>query len=203
MYDNSGILRNCINTESNHGKMIYKFGDNVVYQVSDKKIVRVSSIGRVTGVADIKGYDKIDDFAYDGYGNVYSLVEKKNIQFLIGTSLETSKTKRIFKFPKKLKLFALSSISNGSIYATCKNSTAIIKMKALTSQKPRIDFILGNRKGLLKLAKKYNKKIKDEKNLSKWNTCQSRLNIIEDESNGTTDVFSAYIINDGKGMGII
>ena len=49
-YDNQGVLRNVTVTESGHGRKLLRSSDSVLYQVSDTKVAKVSSLGRVIGV---------------------------------------------------------------------------------------------------------------------------------------------------------
>lgn len=78
-YDNKGILRDLIPTESFHGHRITASDDCILYQISEDKVAKVSALGRVTGVVQMKGYGKIRDFSYDGYDEVYWLGKKKKM----------------------------------------------------------------------------------------------------------------------------
>lgn len=68
-----------IPTESFHGHRITASDDCILYQISEDKVAKVSALGRVTGVVQMKGYGKIRDFSYDGYDEVYWLGKKKKM----------------------------------------------------------------------------------------------------------------------------
>lgn len=205
-YDNSGILRNITRTESDHGKRIYQSGDCVLYQVSPYKVAKVSSIGRVMGTAEIKGYGKIIDFAYDGYDNVYTLVGKKSTDYLLATSLETGKTKTAYTFPAKLQAASVAMQGGGTAYIACAEPKGIIKIEALTSQAPRVALILGRKADWKKIPSKndsWKKKVTKDTDPPNWDTSSSLLNLAADSSDGTNDTIGTYLFNKGKGNAIV
>lgn len=205
-YDNSGILRNATQTETGHGGRIYQSGECILYQVSDTKAVKVSPTGQVLGTAEIKGYGKIRDFAYDGYDNIYSLVRKKKRDYLLATSFQTGKTRVAYTLPKKVKAVSIAMQGGGTVYIACEDPNAILKVEALTSQAPRVALVLGKKDDWKKIPSKKNswkKKVTEDKDPANWNMKTAVLNLVQDRSNGITDRMSTYLTNQGKGTGVV
>ncbi len=205
VYDNGGVLRNVINTESGHGRRIYQTGDSVLYQVSGNKVAKVSGIGAVTGTVTVQGYGELKDFSYDGYDSVYALVTKKKRDCLVAASMSTGKTKEIFRFPKGVKCQSLTSPRAGSLYIACASPGGLIRMDAITGMSPRVSYVFGRKKDW----KKYNKKktglknkIVEEKSVVRWNLADSTLVLDEQVSNGSTDKIYTYLLDNGKGTGM-
>ena len=143
LYDNSGVLRSTIQTESAHGSRFYQVGNSVLYQVSGTKVAKVSGTGQVMALAQVNGYGNIMDFSYDGYDNIYSLGRKKGIYYLLGTSFQTGKTTALYQFPKGIVPASLTTPSGGSVYVSCSSPSGIVKLESLTSKKPKVSFVLG------------------------------------------------------------
>jgi hypothetical protein len=205
VYDNSGILRDVITTESGKGCRIYQSGDCVVYSVSDTKVAKVSSLGMVLGAVKVKGYGKIRDFSYDGYDNIYCLVTKKGRDYLVSASFQTGKTKKVYAFPKGVSAGSLSTPIGGSVYVACSKPDGIMKLEALTGNKPQVSYILGkksNWKKIIKKNKKLKKKVAEDDTAVHWGTSKTILNLVEDSSDGTKDVLTAYLTEKGKGTGM-
>ncbi len=172
-YDNQGILRNVTVTESGHGRKMLHSTDSVLYQVSDTKIAKVSSLGRVTGVVEIKGYGGIRDFSYDGYAEVYSLGKRKKRDYLLATSFDTGKTRVVYKFPKGMSAGSLGVPQGGSVCVTGIRPSGLIYMDAITSTNPKISFVLGKKASWKKIIKK--KIVKEDSEAASWDTAQSVL----------------------------
>lgn len=205
VYDNSGVLRNCILTETAHGNRIYQAGDNVIYQVSDTKFAMVSAIGRVTGTAEVKGYGKIRDFSYDGYDSAYCLVTKGKKDYLVSVSFKTGETKKVVAFPKGVSAGSLTDPSGGGVYVSCDKPEGIIKLDALTGKTPRISFVLGKKGDWKKVAKKnktYKKKVAEDPAVVQWSTAGIILNRGNVMKSGSDNLFSTYLAENGKGTGI-
>lgn len=203
-YDNSGILRSVLNTETAHGRRVYQAGDGLLYQVSDTKVVKVSGLGRVLETAEVKGYGAIRDYSYDGYGNIFSLVKKKRKHYLVCTSLETGKTRKIYEFPKKAVPYSITNPKAGTLYAACSSPAGVIRFTDVMSRIPKIDYILGKKKTWKTVfsKKKALKKVKEDKQVCKWNTSSALLNLLDERSDGTNDEISAYVLQNGKGTGV-
>lgn len=173
-YDNKGILRNVTNTETNHGRRFYQSYDSVLYQVADNKVAKVSRIGQVTGVVQINGYGKIKDFSYDGYQEVYSVGTKKGRDYLLATAFDTGKTRVVYKFKKGVSIGSLSTPQAGGMMLTTTSPNGVVVMNAITSANPEVSYVLGSKKAWKgKMAKK---KIKEDDEVTLWNTGQSLLN---------------------------
>lgn len=193
-YDNQGILRNVTNTESAHGKRIYQIGDSVLYQVADNKVARVSSLGRVLGVAKIDGYGAIKDFCYDGFNEVYSLANKKKQNYLLATSMETGKTRVVYRFSKGVSVGSLSTPQGGQMLMTAAKPSGLICMNAITSSNPQISWVMGRKSDWKKLVGK--KKIVQDKEIITWNTSQSQISTVDNNT------FSLLVEKEGKATGI-
>ncbi len=172
-YDNQGILRNVTVTESGHGRKMLHSTDSVLYQISDTKIAKVSALGRVTGVVQVKGYGSIRDFSYDGYAEIYSIGKKKKRDYLLATSFETGKTRVVYRFPKGVSVGSLGVPQGGSVCLTGIHPSGLIYMDAITSTNPEISFVLAQKTAWKKYTKK--KKIKEDSDASSWNTSRSVL----------------------------
>lgn len=172
-YDNQGVLRNQTMTESGHGSKLLRSTDSVLYQVSDTKVAKVSSLGRVTSVVQVKGYGKIKDFSYDGYGEIYSIGTKKGREYLLASSFETGKTRVVYKFPKKIHVSSLGVPQGGNLCLIAANPPGIIYMDAITSAGPKIANVLGKKSAWKKIVNK--KKVVEDKKNGVWDTSQSVL----------------------------
>lgn len=172
-YDNQGILRNQTVTDSGHGRKLLKSTDSVLYQVSDTKVAKVSSLGRVTGVVEIKGYGKIRDFGYDGYDEIYSLVTKKGRDYLTASSFGTGKTRVVYKFKKGIHVSTLGVPQGGSLCLIASKPSGILYMDAITSAGPKIASVFGKKSDWKKHISK--KKIVEDKKNGVWNVQQSFL----------------------------
>lgn len=180
VYDNKGILRGLIPTESYHGRRITASEDCILYQISNNKIAKVSSLGRVTGVIQMKGYGEIRDFSYDGYNEVYWLGKKKKNEYLLATSFQTRKTRVVYRFKKGIFAGSLTAPQNGTIGVVAKNPSGLIYLDAITAAKPKISFVVGKKASWKKVVAK--KKIKEDKKFTGWNTKQSMLLAQENET---------------------
>ena len=197
-YDHNGVLRNTIVTETGHGRRMYQAGDCVLYQISDTKVVKVSALGQVLGVAEIKGYGAIKDFAYDGYENIYALVTKKGKDYLIATSLTKGKTKETFVFPKKVKVTSVAVPTGGSVYAVCQAPQGIMRIDALTSQTPQVNVVYGKKKDWKKTA--WKKKVVPDEQVVCWDLSGVKLNLLT--AGEQTNSMAAYVSDKGTGTGL-
>ena len=193
-YDNQGVLRNVTKTETAHGKRMYQIGDSVLYQVSDNKVVRVSSLGRVLGVAKLDGYGSIQDFSYDGFQEVYMLAKKKQHNYLLAVSMETGKTRVVYRFPKGVLPGSLSTPQGGQVMVTAAKPSGLICMNAITSDNPKIFYVMGKKSDWKKkVGKKY---VVEDKEIMTWNTSHSQISSMDN------NIFSLLVEKDGKATGI-
>lgn len=191
-YDNQGILRNVTVTESGHGRKLLQSGDSVLYQVSDTKVAKVSLLGRVTGVIQVKGYGKIRDFSYDGYDEIYSIGTKRKQDVLLATSFQTGKTRVVYRFSRKIHCSSLGVPQGGDVCLTAASPSGIIWMDAITSASPKISFVFGKKAAWKKIVGK--KKVVEDKNAAAWDTSQSFL--IPEEEDSTKQ--SMLVLKEGK-----
>lgn len=72
LYDNSGVLRGEIPVKDAgvNAEIVY---DNLIFNLSSSKMVQVNSLGQVMDVINSKDYSLVGEFAYDGYGSIYTL----------------------------------------------------------------------------------------------------------------------------------
>lgn len=192
VYDNNGYLRNVVNTEGNHGSRIYEAGTSVVYQVSKEKIAKVSAIGRVTGIANLRGFDGIIDFSYDGYDNVYILAKKNKRDYLISISFSTGKMAVIYRFPKKVVAKSVGVPSGGGIYLLTAKPSGLVKLDNIASKSPKLAFVYGKASSWKNIVKK--KKISKDKIDDGWDFSNSLLNTTSSITDLTT-----YLFDKGKG----
>lgn len=184
-YDSQGILRNITKTETAHGKRFYQSNDCVLYQVSEEKVVKVSSLGQVMASVRIKGYGKIRDFSYDGYKEVYSLHRKKGRDYLLATATDTGKTRVVYRFHKGVQISSLSTPQSGGMVVTTAKPSGLIVMDGLTSSRPRIAYVLGTKNDWRKIAK--GKVIEDKEGMT-WDTRQSILETSDEDARYTATI---------------
>lgn len=199
-YDNSGMLRNTIVTESAHGSRFYQVGDSLLYQVTPTKVAKVSGTGQVTVLAEVKGYGNIMDFSYDGYDNIYSLGSKKGVYYLLGTSFQSGKTVKLFRFPKGIVPGSLTTPSGGSVYVCCSSPSGIVKLKGLTSENPKVSFVLGKKEAWKNT--KWKKKVGKDTTVPKWNMSGTVLYTDQRGSDKGKDSITAYLLDGNKGTGV-
>ncbi len=193
-YDNQGVLRNVTMTESGHGKKILRSADSVLYQVSDTKVVRVSALGRVIGVVQIKNYGKIRDFSYDGFDEVYSIGCKKKHDYLLATSFETGKTRVVYKFPKGVSAGSLGVPQGGNLCVVSAKPSGIIVMDAITGVRPVISYVHGRKSAWKKIVSP--KKVINEGEAATWDTSESVL--ISSENNSAEQAMFVRVKGKGK-----
>lgn len=189
-YDNQGVLRNVTKTEGAHGKRIYQSEDSVLYQVTDNKIARVSSLGRVLQTVEITGYGSLDDFSYDGFDEVYAIAKKKNRSYLLAASMNTGKQRVVYQFPKGVSAGSLSTPKGGQVLLTASDPSGVICLDAITSTRPRILFVMGQKSQWNKKINK--KKVLQDKEAASWDTQDSQLASV------TEDTVSLLVGKKGK-----
>ncbi|MCR4604800.1 MAG: hypothetical protein K5639_02265, partial [Eubacterium sp.] len=221
-YDNSGIMRGILATESDHGRRIYCRSGQLVYQIAKNRVLRIDKLGMVTGASVVGGVKEILDMSYDGYENVFTLAKVKKKYRVFVTSFNTNKTKEIYTFEKGIKPTSITEPSAGNMYISTAKPAGIIRLDGLLSSKPRPGAVFGLKKDWKKT--KLKKKVTDptakkkssddadaasgeaveantEDNKSqpfeKWNMKDVILNLVYEESNGSKDVLSFAIEKGG------
>lgn len=167
MYDNSGIIRGCIPLVNYRTDRIEFLGTDMIYSYSQNQFARVSSKGQVVRTYDLKGYKLHHDFVSNGYGQLYILAtdtRKKSIQdIILSLDLKTGKTstlldlenllggaKKKAKAPKdtgKLDWIHLNSITmagSSNIIISSRELSSIIKVSDVTSQVPKVQYIISD-----------------------------------------------------------
>ncbi|MCR5691240.1 MAG: aryl-sulfate sulfotransferase N-terminal domain-containing protein [Eubacterium sp.] len=194
-YDRSGQIRNTTVTEGNHGTRLYQCGNELIYQVADRKFAKVSNIGRVNATCQLPKNLVAKDFAYDGYEHIYTIATDKGADSLFATSMKTGKTKKVYQFPKGISLQSLTQPDQGGIYLAVTKPDGILRLDAITSKKPKVSYVFGPKKDWQK-ATGWKKKIWENDTISKWNLSGSKLNL---ESDGS---LATYVMNKGTGTGV-
>lgn len=200
LYDNSGILRGTVLTESAHGSRFYQVGNSLLYQVASDKVAKVSGTGQVMGTAQVKGYGNILDFSYDGYDNIYSIGRKKGVYYLLGTSFQSGKTSALYQFPKGIVPSSITMPSGGSVYAACSSPSGIVKLEALMSKRPKVSFVLGAKGDWNKT--KWKKKVSEDGVVSRWNLSGALLYTDERGSADGRESVASYVMDNQRGTGV-
>ena len=143
IYDNNGMMRGVIATESAHGRRIYQTDSRIVYQVSPTRVIRCNRLGEIDGVALIAGVGEIIDFSYDGYENIFALTRDKNRYYLVRCSMKDNVARQVFTFDKKMVPTSLSSVTGGNLYVSMAAPTGIMRIDGLMSTRPRVGLVVG------------------------------------------------------------
>lgn len=143
LYDNNGVMRGRLMTESGHGKRVYLSEKYILYQVSPTKIVQVNKIGQPEGVAMVNGYGEILDFVYDNYENVCALVKSKGRYMIVRTSVKGGKTRKVYTFDKGMKPASIAYASGGNLYVAVTGPDGILRIDGVMSAKPKVGVVFG------------------------------------------------------------
>ncbi|MEE3467845.1 MAG: aryl-sulfate sulfotransferase N-terminal domain-containing protein [Eubacterium sp.] len=143
IYDNNGILRGALGTESEHGGRVYTNDSHVVYQTAGTHVVRLDRLGQVEGVAVFSGIKSILDFAYDDYENVFALIQNGKRYQIVRTSMKGGKTQLVYTFEKGMKPTSLSSVVGGNLYVSVSNPMGIMRIDGLLSERPKVKLVVG------------------------------------------------------------
>lgn len=167
MYDNAGILRGDIPLEGYRSDRVEFVDNNMVYSYDEDQFAVVSNLGQVLKTYSIKGYTQHHDFIYNGYGQLWILAtqnSKKTVEdVIISLDLKTGKVKKLLdmgtlmpdirkkakkvKGAKKTDWLHINSIAmsgSSDLILSCRELSAIIKVENVTSQIPKIKYIIGD-----------------------------------------------------------
>lgn len=214
IYDNNGVMRGVVATESAHGTRLFVNDGSAVYQVSHTKVIRVDRMGQITGAASILGYGDILDFAYDGFENVIALVKKGKRYYLARSSMQGGKTTEVYKFDKGMDVTSIAGVSEGRLYVSLSSPAGLMRIKGLVSKSPQPDLVIGIKNDWKKTSVK--KKVYDPTQVKKsdaatgaaakepqkdapltgWDMGDTVLNLIGDESGKASDVLTFSVVKD-------
>ncbi len=179
LYDNSGILRGAIPIINNQANRVIFIEDTMFYNYSNERFARVSSFGQVLKTYRLKSYKTVNDYTYDGFGNILTIATKtkgKAVEDqIVSLNLETGKTTPLVSMGDLLKKvkqksknssdwIGLNSIiwaGKDSVILSARNLSGIIKVTNISSVKPSIQYIIGD-------ASLWKGKVKSTKILPKY-----------------------------------
>lgn len=177
LYDNSGVLRGAIPIANDRTVKIMYINDNMFYNYSRNQFASVNNMGQVENTYKINGYTIANDFTYDGYGHIISIADKqkggsvedrvvsfdmasgKTTELLnMGSILKNVKKKAVKpKGEKKLDWLGLNSIlwsGTDSVILSSRELSAVIKVINISSVKPAIHYVLGDKELMKALGQK-------------------------------------------------
>lgn len=162
LYDNSGILRGAIPLLNNRANRVMYIDDQLFYNYSKNGFAKVSSMGQVMKTYTLEGYNIVNDFTYDGFGSILSIVNKKGAKskedHVAALNLKTGKTTKLLNMGDLLKKvkqkskdkkdwIGLNSIEwagSDSIIVSARELSGILKIRNISSVKPTIQYIIGD-----------------------------------------------------------
>lgn len=167
IYDNSGILRGAIPLVNSRSGRIMFLNGMLFYNYSKNGFAAVNDMGQVETLYKIKGYTLENDFAYDGFGNIYAIATKNKTKTvedqIISLNLEKGTTKSVLdckslfsglrkkasraKGASVLDWIGLNSIewsSTDGLIVSARELSGIIKINYVTSRKPSVQYIIGD-----------------------------------------------------------
>ncbi len=175
IYDNTGILRGAIPIKNNQANRVLFMDGDIFYNFSEANFARVNAFGQVLKIYRLKGYKTVNDYTYDGFGNILTIATKTNTKTvedqIVSLNLETGKTTPLVRMSDLLKKvkqkskntsdwIGLNSIiwaGKDSVIVSSRDLSGIIKIRNISSVKPSIQYVIGD--ALLWKGKVKSKKI--------------------------------------------
>ena len=154
VYDNIGVLRGVVATESGHGNRIYSNEKHLVYQISPDRVIRVNKLGQIEGISMFDGRGGILDFAYDDFENVFALVKDGKRYQILMSSMVTGQTKEVYTFDKGAEPTSISEVSGGNLYISLAKPMGLLRLDGLISKKARVGLVLGRKEDWKKYSVK-------------------------------------------------
>lgn len=170
LYDNSGILRGEIPMEASKSCQVLFQNNKIIYAINKNGFSAVNALGQVENVWRFEGYEQ-EEFVYNGYGQILMIATKEGKKrktvsdTILSLDLKTGKTEEILDFtkifPKVLKkekqekgkkkldwisLNSLVSVDSDGIIVSSEKLSSIIRINNMGSQKPSIQYIIGDKK---------------------------------------------------------
>lgn len=162
LYDNSGVLRGIIPTVSGRTTGYIMIDNAMFYNFSEDGFASVSPTGQVMKVYHLDGFKTVNDFTYDGYGDIITVASKKKGNTIedqiVSINLESGKTKHLVnmgsvleKVKKKAKnkrdwigLNSISWIGKDSVVVSSRELSGILKVRNVSSVVPKVEYIIGD-----------------------------------------------------------
>ena len=185
LYDNSGVLRGEIPVKDAgiNAEIVY---DNLVYQLDMNRLVQINSLGQVVDVIKSSEYSFVGEFAYDGYGSIYTLGESNYISShpafpdVLKIELESGEvTNALFgteiqkvvesHYKEKVSYPGIDSIQVVGVNQVLLSSSqlsSIFKYSNISSLMPKLDYVISD-EDLWKNNNKKHRKWRRKKLLTK------------------------------------
>lgn len=161
MYDNSGIIRGELPLVSGCSADMVFLTHEMYYEYDNGKLAKVDALGQVTNLYSLDEYDVTGSFMYNGYGQIWMTGKKKNSKhsdLLLSLSLSSGKVEILADFKKLLpevyqnmnhstdwiSLGSLAMTGTSDVLVAAENLSSLIHLKYVTTDKVRIDYILGD-----------------------------------------------------------
>ncbi len=163
LYDNSGVLRGEIPVKDAgiNAEIVY---DNLVYQLDMNRLVQINSLGQVVDVIKSSEYSFVGEFAYDGYGSIYTLGESNYISShpafpdVLKIELESGEvTNALFgteiqkvvesHYKEKVSYPGIDSIQVVGVNQVLLSSSqlsSIFKYSNISSLMPKLDYVISD-----------------------------------------------------------
>lgn len=172
MYDNSGVLRGELPICNYQANRVLFLDNQMVYNYSKDSFACISPLGEVKKIYQLNGYQTVNDYTYDGYGNILTIATKKGKgsieDQIVSLNLETGKTTLLVDMTHLLKkvkkvckdssdwigLNSIAWIGRDSVVLSARELSGIIKVKNISSANPTIDYIIGDKELWKKQGKK-------------------------------------------------
>lgn len=181
VYDNSGVLRAelpTVDDSARNAQMIY---DNLVYFYSSNGLAQVNSLGQVVGVKKLpEGYSQAGEFAYDGYGSIYTVgyirrVSSQRSPGLLRIQLESGEVSNPLGMKENLTGFlpekvwkgkdifsggwSIQVVGNNQLLIGIPAISSIMKVSNVNGLIPKLDYIIADKDLWQDYGKKFRKKV--------------------------------------------
>ncbi|MFA9463218.1 MAG: aryl-sulfate sulfotransferase [Velocimicrobium sp.] len=162
LFDNSGILRGSIPIVKGETCQVLFLNGCMLYNYSGTNFASVSPLGQVVKIYQLSGYRSVNDYVYDGFGNIVTIATKKGASSiedqLVSINLETGKTAHLVDMRSLLKKvkkkstdssdwIGLNSVvwaGSDSVLVSARELSGILKIRNISSVNPTIEYIIGD-----------------------------------------------------------
>ncbi len=163
-YDNSGVLRAILPMVNSNAVNLMFIDNQMIYNYSKNSIAAVDELGQVKKVYSLDHYNIANDFAYDGYGNLFVLASHSKAETvadrIVAINMKNGEQEEVVDFAKVLpemkkkaskgsndklnwlNLNGIAMIGSDSAIVSSKELSSIIKINSLNSVKPSVAYIL-------------------------------------------------------------
>lgn len=167
-YDNSGILRSVIPLANYRTDRIEFVNGNMIYSYSNKNFAEVAPIGKVVKTYSLENYRLNNDFTYNGYGQLWCLASDINDKStekdcVVSIDMDNGKVKKLVDFKTLLSgmrrdaakadttrplnwidLNSIVRVDSSDIIVSSRELSTIIRVNSVTSEYPRIGYLIGD-----------------------------------------------------------